>query len=116
MSISDCLIFFVNDKKVEERRPNPEHTLLYYLRNVLGMKGTKMGCGEGGCGACTVMLSKYDSVEKRVTHTSIYACITPVCRVHGMAVTTVEGNIGDLYCENDRIIFQLHDTMYVDTV
>ena len=56
------------------------------------------------------------TVEKRVTHTSIYACITPVCRVHGMAVTTVEGNIGDLYCENDRIIFQLHDTMYVDTV
>ncbi|KAI6654571.1 Xanthine dehydrogenase/oxidase [Oopsacas minuta] len=91
MSIGDCLLFYVNGKRIDETRPNPEHTLLYYLRNVLGMKGTKMACGEGGCGACTVMVSRYDREYNKVMHMSIYACITPVCRVHGMAVTTVEG-------------------------
>ena len=85
-------MLFVNGKKIADANPNPEHSLLYYLRSVLGLKGTKMGCGEGGCGACTVMLSHYDRTERKVRHMSAYACITPVCRVHGMAVTTVEGD------------------------
>lgn len=87
----NSLVFFVNGKKVVESSPNPEHSLLHYLRNILGLKGSKMGCGEGGCGACTVMLSRYDRKRKEVGHISVYACLTPVCRVHEMAVTTVEG-------------------------
>uniref|UniRef100_A0ABM0MJG8 Xanthine dehydrogenase/oxidase-like n=1 Tax=Saccoglossus kowalevskii TaxID=10224 RepID=A0ABM0MJG8_SACKO len=55
------------------------------------LTGSKLSCGEGGCGACTVMLSKYDHVDKKISHYAINACYTPVCSVHGMAITTVEG-------------------------
>jgi len=53
--------------------------------------GTKLGCAEGGCGACTVMISKYDHELKIVKHFAVNACLMPVCALHGMAVVTVEG-------------------------
>ena len=53
------------------------------------LTGSKLGCGEGGCGACTVMVS-YSSTD-RVVHAAVNACLTPLCAVHGMAITTVEG-------------------------
>lgn len=66
-------------------------TLLSYLREKLHLCGTKLGCGEGGCGACTVMVSRYDRASDSVEHLAVNACLTPVCAVHGLAVTTVEG-------------------------
>lgn len=56
----------------------------------MGLTGSKLGCGEGGCGACTVMLSKC-TADEEIKHFAINACLTPLCVVHGMAVTTVEG-------------------------
>ena len=53
------------------------------------LTGTKLGCAEGGCGACTVMVSKLE--EGEVKHISVNACLAPLCSVDGMAVTTVEG-------------------------
>ena len=53
--------------------------------------GTKLGCGEGGCGACTVMASRYDPEQKEVRHFSVNACMAPLCAVDGLAITTVEG-------------------------
>ena len=53
--------------------------------------GTKLGCGEGGCGACTVMVSKYNRKERRIEHLSVNACLAPIASMHGIAVTTVEG-------------------------
>ncbi|XP_032515070.2 xanthine dehydrogenase-like [Danaus plexippus] len=85
------LVFFVNGKKVIETEPDPEWTLLWYLRRKLQLTGTKYGCGEGGCGACTVMLSQYIKREDRVHHIAVNACLTPLCSIHGLAVTTVEG-------------------------
>uniref|UniRef100_A0A1Y1M1D6 Xanthine dehydrogenase n=1 Tax=Photinus pyralis TaxID=7054 RepID=A0A1Y1M1D6_PHOPY len=85
------LIFFVNGKKVVEQNVNPEWTLLYYLRNKLRLCGTKLGCAEGGCGACTVMVSKYDRKQNKLIHLAVNACLAPVCAMHGLAVTTVEG-------------------------
>ncbi|XP_023936819.2 xanthine dehydrogenase [Bicyclus anynana] len=85
------LVFFVNGKKVTEPSPDPEWTLLWYLRRKLQLTGTKYGCGEGGCGACTVMISRYYQVEKRVKHIAVNACLMPLCALHGLAVTTVEG-------------------------
>ncbi|XP_041988452.1 xanthine dehydrogenase-like [Aricia agestis] len=85
------LVFFVNGKKVIEPSPDPLWTLLWYLRKRLLLTGTKYGCGEGGCGACTVMLSQYRKHEDRVKHIAVNACLTPLSAVHGLAVTTVEG-------------------------
>uniref|UniRef100_A0A8C9WCT1 Aldehyde oxidase 5 n=1 Tax=Scleropages formosus TaxID=113540 RepID=A0A8C9WCT1_SCLFO len=55
------------------------------------LTGTKYGCGSGGCGACTVMLSRYDPLSARVLHCSANACLLPVVSLHGAAVVTVEG-------------------------
>ena len=65
------------------------HLITTFL-HVVCLTGSKMGCGEGGCGACTVMLSKC-TADEEVKHYAINACLTPLCAVHGMAVTTVEG-------------------------
>ncbi|KAM8785131.1 xanthine dehydrogenase/oxidase isoform 1-T1 [Rhynchonycteris naso] len=88
---ADKLVFFVNGKKVVEENADPETTLLVYLRRKLGLCGTKLGCGEGGCGACTVMLSKYDHLQNKIVHFSVNACLAPICSLHHVAVTTVEG-------------------------
>jgi nicotinate dehydrogenase subunit A len=55
--------------------------LLYVLRNHLGLKGTRFGCGLGVCGACSVL------VDGR----RAYSCDTPLSSVNGKSVTTVEG-------------------------
>ena len=55
--------------------------LLWVLRDVLNMKGTKYGCGIGQCGACTVHLRGR----------AVRSCQTPVSNVAGAAVTTIEG-------------------------
>uniref|UniRef100_A0A8C1K1Z7 Aldehyde oxidase 6 n=1 Tax=Cyprinus carpio TaxID=7962 RepID=A0A8C1K1Z7_CYPCA len=65
--------------------------LLSFLRKNLRLTGTKYGCGGGGCGACTVMVSRYDPQTKNINHWSVNACLLPVCQLHGAAVTTVEG-------------------------
>ncbi|XP_014214853.1 xanthine dehydrogenase-like [Copidosoma floridanum] len=90
-NISNCLIFYVNGKMVKDSYIEPEWTLIYYLRNKLGLTGTKLGCSEGNCGACTVMISRYDRKLEKIVHVAANACLTPVCAMHGMAVTTVEG-------------------------
>ncbi|XP_070092658.1 xanthine dehydrogenase/oxidase isoform X10 [Equus caballus] len=88
---ADELVFFVNGKKVVEKNADPETTLLAYLRRKLGLSGTKLGCGEGGCGACTVMFSKYDRLQNKIVHFPANACLAPICSLHHVAVTTVEG-------------------------
>ncbi|XP_078085384.1 aldehyde oxidase 1-like isoform X2 [Mustelus asterias] len=90
-SIMDELVFFVNGRKVREQNADPETMLLPYLRRTLRLTGTKYGCGGGGCGACTVMISKYNALEKKIIHFSVNACLTPLCMLYGAAVTTVEG-------------------------
>uniref|UniRef100_A0A674F2Z7 xanthine dehydrogenase n=1 Tax=Salmo trutta TaxID=8032 RepID=A0A674F2Z7_SALTR len=69
-------------------RQNHLHVSLLYI--VL-LTGTKYGCGGGGCGACTVMVSRYDQIHNRVLHYTVNACLQPICTLHGAAVVTVEG-------------------------
>ncbi|XP_075060462.1 xanthine dehydrogenase/oxidase isoform X2 [Mixophyes fleayi] len=66
-------------------------TLLTYLRRKLGLTGTKLGCGEGGCGACTVMISRFCLFQKTIVHYAVNACLSPVCALHLASVTTIEG-------------------------
>ncbi|XP_019642816.1 PREDICTED: xanthine dehydrogenase/oxidase-like [Branchiostoma belcheri] len=85
------LVFFVNGRKVVDQDADPEMTLLTYLRTKLRLTGAKLGCGEGGCGACTVMVSRYSQAQGKVLHLAVNACLAPICSLHGAAVTTVEG-------------------------
>ncbi|XP_053900314.1 aldehyde oxidase 1-like isoform X1 [Malaclemys terrapin pileata] len=87
----DELIFSVNGRKIVEKNADPEQMLLSYLRKRLRLTGTKYGCGGGGCGACTVMISTYEPASKNIKHYSANACLLPICSLHGVAVTTVEG-------------------------
>ncbi|XP_050537664.1 xanthine dehydrogenase/oxidase isoform X2 [Daktulosphaira vitifoliae] len=88
---SSVLVFYVNGKKVVELKAEPQWTLLYYLRTKLSLTGTKLGCAEGGCGACTVMISRYDRIKNQPIHMAVNACLCPVVSIHGCAVITVEG-------------------------
>ncbi|XP_052647513.1 aldehyde oxidase isoform X5 [Harpia harpyja] len=85
------LIFYVNGRKILEKNADPEQMLLSYLRKRLHLTGTKYGCGGGGCGACTVMISTYEPASKKIRHYSANACLLPICSLYGAAVTTVEG-------------------------
>ena len=57
----------------------------------LGLSGTKLGCGEGGCGACTVMVSHWDRTRGEAVHRAVNACLCPVYACEGTHVVTVEG-------------------------
>jgi aerobic-type carbon monoxide dehydrogenase small subunit (CoxS/CutS family) len=75
------LEFYVNGTKVELENPNPQGTRLDFIRSQDGLKGTKLGCGEGGCGACTVVLQTLDEREGkrgRVRHLAVNACLFPL--------------------------------------
>ncbi|XP_060084586.1 xanthine dehydrogenase/oxidase-like [Ylistrum balloti] len=87
----DTLVFYVNQQKIVENRPDPTTTLLQYLRRHLKLTGTKNACNQGGCGSCTVMLSWWDKAEQQIKHSNVNACLVLVCHLHGYAVTTVEG-------------------------
>ena len=92
--------------------PEPQTTLLTYLRNELNLCGTKLGCGEGGCGACTVMVSYLDTLTEKIQHISVNACLAPVCSMHGMAVTTVEGKMFFGCSKSDHfVIYRTRATM-----
>src|SRR5271165_7649975 len=60
---------------------DPEMPLLWVLRDLLDLKGTKFGCGKSFCGACTVHLNG----------TATRSCVTPISAVGSAAITTVEG-------------------------
>ncbi|KAF2666796.1 xanthine dehydrogenase [Microthyrium microscopicum] len=86
----DTLKFYLNGTKVVLDTADPEVTLLEYLRGI-GLTGTKLGCAEGGCGACTVVVSQYNPTTKQIYHASVNACLAPLVSVDGKHVVTVEG-------------------------
>lgn len=60
---------------------DPDMPLLWYLRDEIGLTGTKFGCGQALCGACTI----------HVDGMPAFACVTPVSLAEGATVTTIEG-------------------------
>ena len=60
---SDIIKFVYQDRIVEIKNPDPNETLLNYVRTKLKKTGTKEGCAEGGCGACTVVLGEFKTIK-----------------------------------------------------
>jgi aerobic-type carbon monoxide dehydrogenase small subunit (CoxS/CutS family) len=80
MAASGAIMLKVNGRDVDVAG-DPQRTLLEVLREDLVLTGTKYGCGEGACGACSVIVD-----GKRV-----FSCSTPVGDVAGKSMTTIEG-------------------------
>src|SRR5215831_7700420 len=89
---SNRLSFWLNGQGIEIEDPDPSLLLTEYLRDA-GLTGTKVGCGQGGCGACTVMISR--RTAEGDDHRPINACLRLLVAVADCHVTTVEG-IGNL--------------------
>ncbi len=82
------IAFHLNGTPVRASAADPARTLLDWLREERGLKGTKEGCNEGDCGACTVMVTDAGGVR------ALNACILLLPQLHGRAVRTVEGISG----------------------
>lgn len=74
-------IAFTLNGRATSVEADPDQTLLDVLRNTLALKATRMGCGLGQCGACTVILDEH----------AVNSCDTPMWSVAGKDVTTLEG-------------------------
>ncbi|KAK9279145.1 hypothetical protein L1049_012822 [Liquidambar formosana] len=85
------LVFAVNGERFELSSVDPSTTLLEFLRSRTRFKSVKLSCGEGGCGACVVLLSKYDPVLKQVEDFTVSSCLTLLCSINGCSITTSEG-------------------------
>jgi xanthine dehydrogenase small subunit len=82
------ITFLLNGERVELEDVRPTATLLDWLRDARGLTGTKEGCNEGDCGACTVMVSDADGAR------ALNSCILFLPQLNGKAVRTVEGAAG----------------------
>eukprot|EP00897_Mesotaenium_endlicherianum_P007758 jgi/Mesen1/700/ME000109S_10923 len=85
------LVFAINSQRHELAEVDPAMTLVEYIRTKTPYTGTKLACGEGGCGACAVIVARCDPKTGVVTERSVNACLAPLCSVDGCAVTTSEG-------------------------
>ena len=84
MEFTDTVVLYVNGKRHALRDIPANLTLSDFLRRDLGLRGTKIGCGVGGCGSCTVTLSRADCPGRDVAHLGINACVTKVPKVEDL--------------------------------
>jgi len=85
---SNFISFVRKDRIIEIKNPNPNETLLNYIRSNLKKTGTKEGCAEGGCGACTVVIGELQNNE--IKYKAINACITLLPTLQGKQLILVE--------------------------
>lgn len=83
------LISFYCNNELISVQVNPSITLLDFLRNQLKLTGTKEGCREGDCGACTVMLGSL--INGKVKYKTVNSCLLPIAVVNGKHVVSIEG-------------------------
>ena len=76
-----AISFSVNGTKRTVDVHDPDKPLLYILRNEIGLKGPKFGCGLGQCGACSVLINGE----------AVRSCLIPASALNGKAITTIEG-------------------------
>ncbi len=87
-NVRNSIRFLLNDREVNLDAVGPSSTLLDFLRIERGLTGTKEGCAEGDCGACTVLVGRL--VDGNLAYQSVNACIRFVGSLDGCHVVTVE--------------------------
>jgi xanthine dehydrogenase small subunit len=80
--------FILNQQVIHKQNPG-NITLLDFIRYDENLRGTKIGCREGDCGACTVLIGSLK--DGKLEYISATSCLTPLPNVHGKHVVTVEG-------------------------
>jgi xanthine dehydrogenase small subunit len=83
------MISFILNNKLVNTDKSPGGSLLDFIRYEMDLPGTKCGCREGDCGACSVLEGEY--INGRVNYKSIVTCLTPLANIHGKHIVTIEG-------------------------
>lgn len=81
--------FILNNRLIETEKPDGT-VLLDFLRYEMHLMGTKSGCREGDCGACTVLAGQLNTKDQ-IVYKSILSCLTPLINVNGLHIVTIEG-------------------------
>jgi xanthine dehydrogenase small subunit len=92
---ANTIRFVLNGRVMEAEVSDPTRTVLQYLREDLRLTGTKEGCAEGDCGACTVVLVDVDKDSGLAAFRTINSCIQFLPTLDGKELITVEGLRGD---------------------
>ena len=89
----DDMRLVLNGRPVSLGEASPDMSLLAWLRGPAGLTGTKEGCGEGDCGACTVLLETAEA-DGAIARRAVNACLLSLGQLDGLGVRTVEGLAG----------------------
>ncbi len=89
VSCSLHMIQFILNNQIIKTSANAGITLLDFIREYQQLKGTKIGCREGDCGACTVLVGELK--DNNVNYQSITSCISPLGNANGKHIVTIEG-------------------------
>ena len=96
--ISDSVRFVLDGEVVQVNDVDPNRTVLQFLREDLNRTGTKEGCAEGDCGACTVVLAEIDGSGKRLRARAVNSCIQFLPTLDGKELLTVE-SLSNMQCD-----------------
>ena len=94
---SNIIKFILNDKIQEIHNPDPNETILNYIRLKLKKTGTKEGCAEGGCGACTIVIGELK--KNNIIYKAINSCIAFTPSLEGKQLLVIE----DLMLKNGSL-------------
>lgn len=97
------ITFYLNGRKISVIA-DPMQRTVDFLRSDLHLTGTKEGCGDGDCGACTVALGCWE--EEVFVYRAVASCLLPVAKLQGKSLVTVEGlaSLGVLHCIQEAIV------------
>ena len=101
------LTFILDGERITLNNVSPQTRLIDYLhRPVVGKGGTKLVCGQSGCGACTVTLTSYDLAQQKIFNRAINACLRPLAGLDGTMITTIRG-IGNVKDGVDEVQWKI---------